>query len=105
MSEQPEPFGVYTLRLPHHLREAIRQRAAAEDRSSAYIVRRELEKLVDSSWSPAAANARPRGQEAPMSRQDRGPGAPARRGADKITDEGADVPSLRFRFRCCHRDA
>jgi hypothetical protein len=36
-----------------------------------------------------------------MSRQDRGPGAPARRGAEfllrigKITDEGADAPSLR----------
>jgi hypothetical protein len=41
-----------------------------------------------------------------MSRQDRGPGAPARRGAEfllrigKITDEGADAPSLRFHFRC-----
>jgi len=44
---------------------------------------------------------RPRGQEAPLSRQDRRPGAPARRGAEfllrigKITDEGADAPSLR----------
>jgi len=43
-----------------------------------------------------------------MSRQDRGPGAPPRRGGEfllrigKITDEGADAPSLRFRFRCCH---
>jgi hypothetical protein len=43
-----------------------------------------------------------------MSRQDRGPGAPPRRGDEfllrirKITDEGADAPSLRFRFRCCH---
>jgi hypothetical protein len=43
-----------------------------------------------------------------MSRQDRGPGAPPRRGAEfllrigKITDEGADALSLRFRFRCCH---